>query len=178
MQLSSTERKIIENSIRDIKDFPKPGIVFKDITTLLNDKEAYGILMNHLHEKYKTYNLDYIAGIDARGFILGSAVAYQLGAGFVPIRKKGKLPWNTISESYTLEYGSNTVEMHEDALSLGSRVLLVDDLLATGGTARAAVNLLEKCGAQIEEVVFFIELGFLKGRSKFSGHNLRSLLVY
>lgn len=165
MQLSATERKIIENSIRDIKDFPKPGIVFKDITTLLNDKQAYGVLMNHLYQKYKSYNLDYIAGIDARGFIFGAALAQMLGIGFVPIRKKGKLPYTTISEKYSLEYGVDEIEVHLDAFSdvKDAKVLLIDDLIATGGTANAAAKLIHQAGATCVEACFIIGLTFLPG---------------
>lgn len=166
MTLSNTERKIIENSIRDIKDFPKPGIVFKDITTLLSDKEAYGVLMNHLYQKYKDYNLDFVAGIDARGFIFGAALAQMLGVGFVPIRKKGKLPYTTISEKYSLEYGVDEVEIHLDAFRgiKNARVLLIDDLIATGGTANAAAKLINKAGAQCVEACFIIALTFLEGQ--------------
>ncbi len=165
MKLSSIERKIIENSIRDIKDFPKPGIVFKDITTLLNDKEAYGVLMNHLYQKYKDYNLNYIAGIDARGFIFGAALAQMLSIGFVPIRKKGKLPYTTISEKYSLEYGVDEVEVHIDAFSKipHARVLLIDDLIATGGTANAAAKLIKQAGGECVEACFVIGLTFLDG---------------
>jgi len=163
--LSNTERKIIENSIRDIKDFPKAGIVFKDITTLLNNKEAYGVLMNHLYQRYKEYNLDYIAGIDARGFIFGAALAQMLSIGFVPIRKHGKLPYTTISEKYTLEYGVDEVEVHIDAFSgvPNPRVLLIDDLIATGGTANAAASLINQAGAECVEACFIIGLTFLDG---------------
>ena len=165
MTLSNTERKILENSIRDIKDFPKPGIVFKDITTLLNDAEAYGVLMNHLYTRYKEYNLDYVAGIDARGFIFGAALAQMLGVGFVPIRKKGKLPYTTIGEKYSLEYGIDEVEVHIDAFSKipNARVLLIDDLIATGGTANAAANLINQAGAKCVESCFIIGLTFLDG---------------
>ncbi len=165
MQLSSEHRKIIEDSIRDIKDFPKPGIIFKDITTLLNNKEAYSILMNHLYEKYKEYNLDYIAGIDARGFIFGATLAQMLGLGFVPIRKKGKLPYTTISEKYSLEYGIDEIEVHIDAFSKiqNARVLLMDDLIATGGTANAAATLVNQAGANCVEACFIIGLNFLDG---------------
>lgn len=165
MKLSNMERNIIENSIRDIKDFPQPGIVFKDITTLLNDKEAYGVLMNHLYQKYKEYNLDYIAGIDARGFIFGAALAQMLSIGFVPIRKKGKLPYTTISEKYSLEYGVDEIEVHIDAFSgvENARVLMIDDLIATGGTANAAATLIKQAGAQCVEACFIIGLNFLDG---------------
>ena len=168
MVLSDTERKIIENSIRDIKDFPKPGIVFKDITTLLNNKEAYGVLMSHLYTRYKEYNLDYIAGIDARGFIFGAALAQMLNIGFVPIRKKGKLPYTTISEKYSLEYGIDEIEVHIDAFSEipNAKVLMIDDLIATGGTANAAANLINQAGANCVESCFIIGLTFLDGIEK------------
>ena len=168
MKLSSVERKIIEDSIRDIKDFPKEGIIFKDITTLLNNKEAYGVLMNHLYQRYKEYNLDYVAGIDARGFIFGAALAQMLGVGFVPIRKKGKLPYTTISEKYVLEYGVDEIEVHIDAFSAtkDARVLIIDDLIATGGTANAAAKLVVQAGAQAVECCFIIGLTFLEGIKK------------
>ncbi|WP_434581607.1 adenine phosphoribosyltransferase [Sulfurimonas sp. NW15] len=166
--LSKTEKKILENSIRDIQDFPKPGIVFKDITTLLNNKEAYAVLMNHLYQRYKEYNLEYIAGIDARGFIFGAALAQMLGIGFVPIRKKGKLPYTTISEKYALEYGVDEIEVHIDAFGneKGARVLVIDDLIATGGTANAAATLVNQTGAICIECCFIIGLAFLDGIKK------------
>jgi adenine phosphoribosyltransferase len=165
MRLTQTQKEIIENSIRDIKDFPKPGIVFKDITTLLNDAEAYGVLMNHLYQRYKEYNLDFIAGIDARGFIFGAALAQMLNIGFVPVRKAGKLPYTTIGEKYSLEYGIDEVEIHIDAFEKipNARVLLIDDLIATGGTASAAASLIEKAGANCIEACFIIGLTFLDG---------------
>ena len=165
MTLSNTERKIIEDSIRNIQDFPKEGIVFKDITTLLNNKEAYGVLMNHLYQRYKEYNLDYIAGIDARGFIFGAALAQMLGLGFVPIRKKGKLPYTTYSEKYALEYGVDEIEVHIDAFSEieNAKVLMIDDLIATGGTANAAATLINQTGAKCVESCFIIGLTFLDG---------------
>jgi len=165
MKLSLIEKEIIENSIRDIKDFPKQGIVFKDITTLLNDKEAYGVLMNHLYTRYKEYNLNFIAGIDARGFIFGAALAQMLGIGFVPIRKKGKLPYTTIAEKYSLEYGVDEVEIHIDAFSKvpHAKVLLIDDLIATGGTANAAAKLINQAGAECVESCFILGLTFLDG---------------
>jgi len=166
--LGEKEKNIIISSIRDIPDFPKPGIVFKDITTLLNDSEAYSLLMTHLHEKYKDYNLDFIAGIESRGFIFGSALAVSLGLGFVPIRKPGKLPSTVVSEKYSLEYGTDEVQIHLDAFrgKDGARVLLVDDLIATGGTAVAAANLINKAGGNCVEACFVVELGFLPGRGK------------
>ena len=168
MTLNSEERKVIENSIRDIKDFPKEGIVFKDITTLLNNKEAYALLMKHLHDRYKSYKLDYIAGIDARGFIFGAALAQMLGVGFVPIRKKGKLPYTTISEKYALEYGVDEIEVHIDAFGekKGTKVLIIDDLIATGGTANAAATLVNQTGAECIECCFIIGLTFLDGIKK------------
>ncbi len=168
MTLNANDRKIIEDSIRDIKDFPKEGIVFKDITTLLNNKKAYGLLMQHLHDRYKSYNLDYIAGIDARGFIFGAALAQMLGLGFVPIRKKGKLPYTTISEKYALEYGIDEIEVHIDAFGeeKGAKVLIIDDLIATGGTANAAATLVNQTGAECVECCFVIGLTFLDGIKK------------
>ena len=168
MTLSNTERKILEDSIRDIKDFPKEGIVFKDITTLLNNKEAFAVLMNHLYMKYKEYNLDYVAGIDARGFIFGAALAQMLKIGFVPIRKKGKLPYTTIGEKYALEYGVDEIEVHIDAFGeqKGAKVLLIDDLIATGGTANAAATLINQTGAECVEACFIIGLTFLDGIKK------------
>lgn len=163
--LSPEDQQIIESSIRDIPDFPKPGIVFKDITTILNTPKAFSTLMNHLEARYKSYNLDYIAGIDARGFIFGAILADRLNIGFVPIRKKGKLPYTTVSEKYTLEYGFDEVEVHIDAFPKeDARVLLIDDLIATGGTAKAASSLIDKVGANCIEACFIAELDFLKGR--------------
>ena len=159
------EKTIIKNSIRDVKDFPKEGIVFKDITTLLNDKEAYSTLMKHLAKRYKEYDLDYVAGIDARGFIFGAALAQMLEVGFVPVRKKGKLPSKTVGEKYALEYGEDEVEIHIDAFrdTKDAKVLLIDDLIATGGTANAAVKLIEKTGANCVEACFILGLTFLDG---------------
>jgi adenine phosphoribosyltransferase len=168
--MKKEELELIKNSIRVIPDFPKPGINFKDITTLLNNQKAFSTLINHLKERYKEYDLDYIAGIDARGFIFGSALAYALNIGFVPIRKKGKLPYTTVSEKYTLEYGVDAVEIHIDAFEnkKDAKVLLIDDLLATGGTAGAASKLIEKVGAKCVEACFIIELNFLEGAKKLS----------
>ncbi|MBA1437467.1 MAG: adenine phosphoribosyltransferase [Epsilonproteobacteria bacterium] len=170
MTLSQTEKKILQNSIRDIEDFPKHGIVFKDITTLLNNKEAFSVLMNHLYQRYKEYNLEYIAGIDARGFIFGAALAQMLKIGFVPIRKKGKLPCTTISEKYSLEYGFDEIEVHLDAFGKerDAKVLLIDDLIATGGTANAAATLINQTGAQCVEACFIMGLTFLEGIQKLS----------
>ncbi len=166
--LTEEERQIILGSIRDIPDFPKPGIVFKDITTLLNNKDAYKLLMDHLEERYKDCGLEYIAGLDARGFIFGAALADRLGIGFVPIRKKGKLPNTTICEKYELEYGFDEVEIHLDAFheKIGAKVLIVDDLCATGGTAEAAAKLVKDTKAELIEVCFLMNLAFLKGDEK------------
>jgi len=175
--ISTKNRKIILDSIRDIHDFPKPGIIFKDISTLLSNPEALNTLMSHLQERYENYSLDYIAGIDARGFIFGSILADRLGLGFVTVRKKGKLPYITIAEKYELEYGSSEIEVHIDAFGENgcchntgkpSKVLLIDDLIATGGTASAAANLIEKVGARCVEVCFIMELDFLQGRKNVS----------
>jgi len=162
------DKKIIIDAIREIPDFPKPGIVFKDISTILNDAQAFNLLMNHLHDRYKEINLDFIAGIDARGFIFGAALARDLGIGFVPIRKKGKLPYTTISEKYALEYGVDEVEIHIDAFRdiKNARVLLIDDLIATGGTAFAAANLIQKSGGNCVESCFIMSLDFLGGSEK------------
>ena len=167
--LSHEEKQILLASIRDIPDFPKPGIVFKDITTLLNNPKAYQTLMNHLEERYRDMGIEYVAGIDARGFIFGAALADRLGVGFVPVRKKGKLPYTTVSEKYTLEYGFDEVEIHIDAFgeAKGAKVLLIDDLIATGGTAKAAANLINKVGAVCVEACFVMELSFLNGREGF-----------
>ena len=164
--LSQQDKDIILDSIRDIPDFPKEGIIFKDISTLLSNPKAFNTLMTHLENRYKSYNLDFIAGIDARGFIFGSILADRLGIGFVPIRKKGKLPFTTIGEEYSLEYGTDAVEVHIDAFdeTKNARVLLIDDLIATGGTAKAGENLINKVDAQCVEICFIMELDFLKGR--------------
>ena len=169
--LSNEDKKIILDSIRDIHDFPQAGIIFKDITTLLGNPEAFNVLMNHLEARYKSYNLDYVAGIDARGFIFGAALADRLNIGFVPVRKKGKLPYTTVAEKYALEYGFDEVEIHIDAfgdngLKEGkpSKVLLIDDLIATGGTAKAAASLIDKVGAHCVEACFILELTFLNGK--------------
>lgn len=171
MSLSPEDKKLIFDSIRDIQDFPKEGIVFKDITTLLNNKEAYQALMNHLEDRYKSYNLDYVAGIDSRGFIFGAALADRLNIGFVPVRKKGKLPGTTVCEKYELEYGFDEVEIHLDAFPKeNARVLLIDDLIATGGTANAAAKLVKHVKADLVEVCFLLNLTFLDGDKKVKEH--------
>jgi adenine phosphoribosyltransferase len=168
----------IERAIRNVPDFPKPGIQFKDITPVLADARLFAGAVDLLTQGVQPGGVDAVVGIDARGFILAAAAALKLGVGFVPIRKKGKLPYHTHEQDYALEYGTSTVAMHIDALHPGSRVLLVDDLLATGGTAAAAATLLEKLGAQILEISFLVELAFLHGRRKLKGHPIRSIVVY
>ena len=168
----------IECAIRNIPDFPKPGIQFKDITPLLADAKLFSGSIDLLTNNFKPGQVDAVVGIDARGFIFAAAAAVKLRAGFVPVRKKGKLPYKTHEQDYDLEYGTNTVAIHTDAVKPGSRVLLIDDLLATGGTAAAAAALLKKIGAQILEINFLIELSFLKGREKLKGYPVRSLVVY
>jgi adenine phosphoribosyltransferase len=168
----------IQNAIRSIPDFPKPGINFKDITPVLADARLFAGSIDLLTEGFEPGNVDYVVGIDARGFIFAAAAALKLHAGFVPVRKKGKLPYQTHEQDYALEYGTATVAMHVDALKPGSRVLLIDDLLATGGTAAAAAALVQKLGAQILQISFLIELSFLGGREKLKDVPIRSLVVY
>jgi len=168
----------IERAIRNIPDFPKPGIQFKDITPLLADARLFAGSIDLLTANYKPGMVDAIVGIDARGFIFAAAAALRLEAGFVPVRKKGKLPYRTHEQSYDLEYGANSIAIHVDAVKPGSRVLLIDDLLATGGTAAAAAALLHKVGAKILEISFLIELSFLNGRDKLKDYSVRSLVVY
>ena len=167
-QLTDDQKKRLMDAIREIPDFPKPGILFKDITTLLNDAEAFALLMDHLAARYGEMQLDFIAGIESRGFIFGAALAAKLGIGFVPIRKKGKLPGTTIAEKYALEYGVDEVEIHIDAFrnKEGARVLLIDDLIATGGTAEAAAKLVRDAGGHCVEACFLIDLTFLGGKKK------------
>jgi adenine phosphoribosyltransferase len=164
--------------IRDIPDFPKPGILFKDITPLLLDADALSQAVTDLAEWARPLNVDYVAAAEARGFILGAALARELGVGFVPARKPGKLPHDTISAEYILEYGVDALEMHADALAHGARVLLHDDLLATGGTARALAELIEGTGAQIAGCLFLVELAFLGGRERLTGYDVHALLTY
>lgn len=162
--------------IREIPDFPKPGILFKDITTLLKDPAALDTAVRRLAEPYRNEDVSVVAGIESRGFILGAAVARDLGAGFVPIRKSGKLPSQTASASYVLEYGTDSIEIHTDAVVPGQRVLLLDDLLATGGTMEAAVRLVKGLGGQILGISFLIELTALDGRSRLKGENVTALV--
>lgn len=168
----------IKGLIRDIQDFPIDGIVFRDITTLLKDAEGLKQVMEVFIERYKDKDIKYVAGAESRGFIFGAGLAYNLGIGFVPIRKKGKLPAKTVIQEYELEYGTDIIEVHEDAIGKGDRVLFIDDLLATGGTAEASVKLLKKIGAEIVELAFLIELDELNGRDKLVGENVFSILNY
>jgi adenine phosphoribosyltransferase len=168
----------IERAIRNVPDFPKPGIQFKDITPVLADARLFSGSIDLLIEGFKPGQVDAVVGIDARGFIFAAAAAVRLEAGFVPVRKKGKLPYQTHEQEYDLEYGTAAIAMHVDALKPGSRVLLIDDLLATGGTAAAAASLVQRLGAQILEISFLIELKFLNGRDRLKGHKVRSIVVY
>lgn len=165
-------------AVRDVVDFPKPGIVFKDITPILADGKLFHESISLLCKTAGDVKIDKVVGIDARGFIFAAAVADRLGAGFVPVRKKGKLPWKTRQTAYSLEYGESIVELHEDAVKPGETILLVDDLLATGGTAAAAVKLLDELGANLIGISVLIELSFLQGRSKLVPHSVHSILTY
>jgi len=165
-ETSQKDIEEIKGKIRTIPNFPKPGIMFRDITTLFKDKDAMKKVIEILYNKYKDKNIDFVAGIEARGFILGGILAHRLDCGFIPIRKKGKLPAETASQSYTLEYGTDTVEIHKDAIQSGQKILLIDDLIATGGTALASAKLIEKLGGQIQEIAFIIDLPELKGKQK------------
>jgi adenine phosphoribosyltransferase len=164
--------------IRDIPDFPQPGVVFKDITPLLADENAFSSVIDLIVVNYGRGNIDKVVGIEARGFILASPVAYHFGAGFVPVRKAGKLPWNVESEEYALEYGTAVLEAHQDSIAAGERVLIVDDVLATGGTARAAARLVERLGGQVVGIACLIELSFLKGRDNLAGYDFFGLISY
>src|SRR5436305_2665013 len=168
----------LARAVRNVPDFPQPGIQFKDITPVLADAELFAGAIDLLTSNVVPGSVDIVVGIDARGFIFASAAALKLKAGFVPIRKKGKLPYSTYEQSYELEYGSSTIAIHTDAVGPGSRVLLIDDLLATGGTAAAAAQLVTQAGAEIVEISFLIELSFLKGREKLGNYPVRSLVVY
>ena len=164
--------------VRDVPDFPQEGIVFKDITPLLADPIAFSTVIDLIVVHFGRGNVDKVVGIEARGFILASPVAYHFGAGFVPVRKKDKLPWETESADYALEYGAATLEVHRDAVTPGERVLIVDDVLATGGTAAATSQLVERIGGKVIGIACLIELGFLNGRDKLEGHDLFSLITY
>lgn len=170
----------IAKLIRTIPHYPKEGIMFRDITTLLKDPAGFKTTINMLADQYRNAPIDYIAGIEARGFILGSALAFALGKGFIPVRKKGKLPGKTITQSYDLEYGSDTIEIHDDAIHAGASVLLIDDLIATGGTAIGAITLIEKVGGKIYETAFVVDLPELGGAKKIQGlgHKVFALCAF
>jgi adenine phosphoribosyltransferase len=168
----------LKKLIREVPDFPKKGILFYDITTLLKDKLGFALLIDALSEHYIGKEIDLVLGMEARGFIFGPALAYRLNAGFVPVRKPGKLPAETVKVSYELEYGSNSLEVHKDAIRKGDRVLIVDDLLATGGTAVATAELASGLGAQIAGLAFVVELDFLRGRERLGNYDVFSLLHY
>ncbi len=168
----------LKSFIRDVPDFPKKGILFRDITPALIDPAAFSLICDLLYKRYHDAGIDKIVSIESRGFIFASVLAFRLGKGFVPLRKPGKLPWKTVCESYELEYGRSTLEMHSDAVEPGDRVLVIDDLLATGGTAAAAVKLVENRGGTVDEIAFVIELGALKGREKLKGRAIFSLISY
>ena len=170
----------IESLVRAIPDFPIPGILFRDITPLLKDPKGFKTAVDLFVDKYKGHRLDYVVAIEARGYMLGAPLAYLIGAGFVPVRKPGKLPGTKFTEEYALEYGTNSLEVHDDAIGDGQRVLVVDDLLATGGTAAATARLLERLGAEIVGFAFLIELSFLDGRSTLEGlgHEVTSFITY
>jgi adenine phosphoribosyltransferase len=168
----------LKKLIREVPDYPKPGILFYDVTTLLKDKRGFHTLIDKLCDHYKDHTVDLVAGIEARGFIFAPALAYRLGAGFVPVRKPNKLPSKTASISYALEYGTDTLEIHEDAVKPGNRVIICDDLLATGGTAAATANLIQKLGGVVEGAAFAVELTFLSGRKKLNGFDVFSLIQY
>ncbi len=168
----------LKASIRSIPDWPIDGVIFRDITTLMQNPQVFKETCDLFHNRYKNLHIDKIVGIDARGFVFGAVLAYHLNIGFVPVRKKGKLPYKTIRESYTLEYGENTVEMHTDAISQGERVVIADDLIATGGTIAAAVKLVERLGGDIVECAFVVELPDLKGRDLIKGQKVYSMVTF
>ena len=170
--------ELLRKKIRDVPDFPEPGIVFKDITPLLQDRQALELACDLLAGPYADAGVDLVVGIESRGFIFAPAVALRLGAGFVPARKQGKLPWRTVQQSYSLEYGQDVVEMHEDAVAKGQRVLIVDDLIATGGTAVATAQLIRKMGARVIGKAFLVELTFLGGREKLVTPDVHCVLSY
>ncbi len=168
----------LKDLIRDIPDFPKAGVVFKDITPLLADPEGFSLVIESLAARYEGLGVTKVVGVEARGFIIAAPIAHRLGAGFVPVRKVGKLPWQVEAEAYELEYGTGLLELHSDAVDIDEKVLIVDDVLATGGTASATVRLIERLGAKVVGLGFVIELGFLNGRRQLPGRDILSLLHY
>jgi adenine phosphoribosyltransferase len=173
-----TNNALLEKSIRSIPDFPKPGILFRDVTTLIQNKTAFKKSVDLLAKKYKSKGFDKVVGVEARGFIFAAAVAHKIGAGFVPVRKKGKLPFKTIAATYQLEYGSDTLEIHQDAIIPGEKVLIIDDLLATGGTVGAVIQLVKQLGGKIAGIGFVIELVDLNGKDKFKEYPIYSLVKF
>jgi len=169
---------ILEKSIRNIPDFPKPGIIFRDITSLIQNKAAFKKAVDLLANKYKGKKIDKVVGVEARGFIFGASVAHRIGAGFIPVRKKGKLPCKTISATYELEYGTDTLEIHEDAIKPGEKIIIIDDLLATGGTVKAVTSLINQLKGKIQGIGFVIELVDLKGREKLKDYPVFSLVKF
>jgi adenine phosphoribosyltransferase len=168
----------LKDIIRSIPDFPVKNVTFRDISTLLQDGEAFKEACDRFYEHYKNRKIDKIAGIEARGFIFGAVLAYHLKVGFIPVRKKGKLPYKTISEKYSLEYGTAELEIHEDAITKGEKVVIIDDLIATGGTVEAAIRLVERLGGEVEECGFIIELPFLKGRDLLKNRKIFSMISF
>lgn len=177
--MTSTSEPIrLEDWVRDIPNFPQEGVLFKDITPLLQDPKAFHVAMDRLAAHYAGAGIEAVVGVESRGFIFGAPLAYLLNCGFVPVRKFGKLPSETVSVEYALEYGTNVVELHTDAIKPGQRVLIVDDLLATGGTVSASIELVEKMGGHVAGIAFLVELGFLKGRQRLEGHDVFALIQY
>lgn len=168
----------VEKYIRSIPDFPEPGIIFRDITTVMQDKEGLQLAVTAMKEKIQNIDFDVIVGLEARGFMFGTPIAYDMEKAFVPVRKKGKLPCETITETYELEYGSAEIEIHTDAIKPGQKVIIVDDLIATGGTVAAAIKLVERLGGEVAGCVFLVELAGLKGREVLSGYNVESVIIY
>lgn len=170
----------LKSLVRTIPDYPKPGIMFRDVTTLFGDAQGFKAAIAQMAEPYRTEPVDAVAGIEARGFILGGAIADRLGCGFIPVRKKGKLPWNTLGQDYELEYGTDTIEIHEDAITKGERILIVDDLIATGGTAEAAIKLIRRAEGEVLGAAFVIDLPELGGRAKIESQGVacRALMAF
>jgi adenine phosphoribosyltransferase len=170
--------KELKKAVLDVPDFPKKGVIFKDFTPVLKDKKLFARLVDTLAKRYKSKKIDAVVCMEARGFLLGAPLAYKLKAALIPVRKPGKLPRKVYSQTYALEYGTDSLEIHADAISKGDNVIIIDDVLATGGTAQAVVKLVEKCGAKINEIAFVIELDFLKGREKLKGSKVFSVIHY
>ncbi|MEA2453608.1 MAG: adenine phosphoribosyltransferase [Actinomycetota bacterium] len=175
---NTNDHEWLKELIRDIPDFPKPGVTFKDITPLLADKKAYTYTIDAIADLFDRDEIDKVLGVEARGFMVAAPLAYRFKSGLIPVRKKGKLPWKVETERYELEYGEDHLEIHKDAIVPGERILIVDDVLATGGTARATAELTERCGGKVSGIAMIMELSFLKGREKLEGYELHSLLTF